>query len=434
MNFLENKISKMDSHELLMCTCDNNENKKFEAPTINLWDYKTSNCLMQYKNSGSIGHHMVGQLNNDYLIGANPKQPILYLWQMNNPNPTKKFRLNLPSNPSCLSVCPNGIYLAVGIKKRLYIWQLASGKLLTIQKKNMRNITVVKFSANGMLVIVGAADGTLSTYKLVNLVSLHKKDLLLRAGGQTEPIYTKCDHNDAILDIHVGNLGLRSQFATSSFDKTIKIYKLLTGHLLHNIVTDYIVNSLVIDCKFDNAYLGCSNGTVLSIKLPESEKYYLTSDDIKTKNLLFQAKDGGHTKPVKCLSLNQNGSILASGSDDGTIILWDTKTKEDRSSIPMKMAITNLKFIVNHQNIWNKNAEVITAVMNLDMNFNLNNTDFGVLCLKNTPIESVKRKWESLRDEEENERLIKENMNLRAKNQQIYKFTMESLKNINDKN
>lgn len=426
----------MDVHEVLMTTCGDtdSENKKSTTGVISLWEYKTANCLFQYKNGEYIGRHMIAQLNNDYFIGTNPKTPKLYLWQLNSHDPSKNFRLNLPANASCLSVCPHGVYLAVGIRTYLYIWQLASGKLLTIQKRNMRNITVVKFSSNGMLVIVGAEDGTLTTYKLVNLVSLHQKDIVLRSSGQTEPMYTKSDHNQAILDIHVGNLGLRSRIATCSLDKTIKIYKLITGDLLHNIVTDHVVHSFIIDHKFEKAYLGYSNGAVLTFNLPESANYHLMSDEIESKKLNFRGKMGAHTKAVKCLSLNIDGSILASGSDDGTIIVWDTKSKGDRSTIRLNSPVTNLKFIVNHQNIWNHDFEVTTAVIDLDMNFNLRDTNFGMLLMKNSPVQGLKRKWECVQVKEENERLERENMLLRATNQQMYRSAVDLLKNRNIKN
>ncbi|XP_044763294.1 WD repeat-containing protein 18 [Coccinella septempunctata] len=414
----------MDVHEVLLSTCENNK-----PSAINLWDYKTTNSLFQYRNGGPIGRHMIAQLKNDYLIGAHPEEPKLYLWQLNSHDPSKNIRLILPEVATCLSVCPHGLYLAVGIKTNLYIWHLPSGKLLTIQKKNVQKITVVKFSACGSLVIVGSEDGSLSTYKLVHLVSLHKNDLSHREVGQTEPLYSRSDHNGAILDIQIGSFALRTKVATCSLDQTVKIYKLSTGTLIHNIITEHPVYSFIADCMFHNGYIGCSNGVLLTFTIPTSNNYHLTSEEIETKNLSLE----GHTKTVKCLSLNQKGDILASGGDDGTIMLWNTISKKHVSFIKLNSPITNLRFTVNHQNIWSQNFDVTTAVVDLEMTFNLSNTNFKIMVLNNAPIGSVKRKWESVKEKEEIEKLEKENTNLRATNQQMYKFILDLLKNKDDK-
>lgn len=394
----------MDLQELLMSTCENNK-----PAAINLWDYQTTNSVFQYKSGGPISKHMVAQLQNDYIVGANREEPKLYLWQMNSHEPLKNFRLILPEVASCLSVCPHGIYLAVGIKTYLYIWQLASGKLLTIQRRNMRKITVVKFSGNGSLLIVADEGGILSTYKLVRLVSLHKNDLSHREVGQTEPVYSRSDHTEAITDIHVGCFALRSKIATCSLDQTVKIYNLLTGSLIQNIITENSVYSFITDCSFLNAYIGCSNGVLLTCNITDNN-YEINSEEIQTKKLSFQQ----HTKAVKCLCLNQRGNILASGGDDGIIILWNTKSAcKVITSIKMNSPITNLKFILNHQNILCQNFQVDTAIMDLEMDFNLSHTNFGITVLRNSPIECFKRKRNSVEKELELERLEKENMSLR---------------------
>ena len=34
----------------------------------------------------------------------------------------------------------------------------------------------------------------------------------------------------------------------------------------------------------------------------------------------------GHTRPVKCCALNEDGSLLLSGSSDNSLKLWNTRT------------------------------------------------------------------------------------------------------------
>ena len=57
--------------------------------------------------------------------------------------------------------------------------------------------------------------------------------------------------------------------------------------------------------------------------------------DVETGNSLGILS--GHTEPVEALTFSHDGKILASGSDDGTVLLWDwekivTKAKEDKGN------------------------------------------------------------------------------------------------------
>jgi WD40 repeat protein len=48
----------------------------------------------------------------------------------------------------------------------------------------------------------------------------------------------------------------------------------------------------------------------------------------------------GHTDAVYCVALTPDGGFAISGSRDGTIILWDLKTRKEKATFTGEGAIT----------------------------------------------------------------------------------------------
>lgn len=96
--------------------------------------------------------------------------------------------------------------MAVGISSKLFIWQIASGKLLSIQQRHFQPITNIKFSTDGDFILVGGQDGMLVAYLVGDVVSVVTNFMEQSEIGQAEPVYVKSDHSMPIRDIHIGKL------------------------------------------------------------------------------------------------------------------------------------------------------------------------------------------------------------------------------------
>lgn len=104
----------------------------------------------------------------------------------------------------CLAVCPQNIFLAVGIGAKVFIWQLASGKLLCVQQKHYQSVTCIKFSSDSDYILVGGQDGMLVVYLISDIVSVVTNFMEQQDIGQAEPLYVKNDHSMPISDMHIG--------------------------------------------------------------------------------------------------------------------------------------------------------------------------------------------------------------------------------------
>ncbi|KAJ8934955.1 hypothetical protein NQ314_013085, partial [Rhamnusium bicolor] len=186
----------MDINELLLTS---QSSQQFSAC---LWDYNTLNIHKFFKNGGTITPKCFEIIGQDYILGSEVGKPLLHVWPLNSQDHSKNIRLILPEPPSCLALCPKNIYLAVGISCKLYIWQLTSGKLLSVQQKNYQPITSIKFSSDGEYLLIGGQDGILITYNFGELISVSNNFLTQSDIGQVEPTYIKNDHSMPIRDIH----------------------------------------------------------------------------------------------------------------------------------------------------------------------------------------------------------------------------------------
>ncbi|KAH0814825.1 hypothetical protein GEV33_007966 [Tenebrio molitor] len=400
----------MDTHELLLTTC-----RHVQQWSACLWDHSSGNILHCYKNGGVVAPKSVNFVGNDYIVSADDDKPMTHVWLLNSQEPVKKLSTILPESVTVMSVCPKGCYLAAGIGLKLYVWHLSSGKLFTIQRKNFQPITCVKFSSDGVYVIVAGQDGLLVVYDLASLVSFHNNYLSQSDIGQVEPLYTKHDHSLPITDVHVGAFGHKSRVATVSSDSTCKLYTLSTGTLLLSLVFDEPLSSVIFDGPCWNLFVGAHSGKIQQFSLrepPRSSEHHVGGD------LVFQ----GHQKRVSCLDLSLTSGVLVSGSDDNFVFIWEIASRQILRRLEHKGAITNVKCVLNHDHFFNQNFKPKLVMKNLDRD--LAQTEEFVVC--GVHDDDVELSDEGRSDGEDSCNGVNaENARLRAVNKQLYDVAVQ---------
>lgn len=403
----------MDNQEFLLSASQSSQ--QFSAC---LWDYNTKNVLKIYKNGGTIPPKTLAAIGQDYILGAEANKPLLHVWPLNSQEVDKSIRLILPGPSTCLSVCPKNTYLAVAIETKLYIWQLCSGKLLSVQQRHYQPITCIRFSSDSEYVIVGGEDGILVVYFLADLVAIHHSLLSQTSIGQVEPVYTKNDHSMPIRDIHVGSFGRQSRLATCSSDHTVRLYTLSTGDLLLTLVFNDPLTSVIFDSPCWSLYVGTNSGVVKQYNLrtpPRTLNHHIEKEHC--------SDFAGHKGKIISLALNFSNSILATGSEDNFIFTWEITSRQILQKLEHKASITNLKFIPNYQNFFEQNLKSKTVVKALERSVD-QDSDFTVSTIQNEDIQCSDDE-NSVEKESSRKRLEEENVKLRIINVQLYRAALE---------
>ncbi|OJA11799.1 hypothetical protein AZE42_07925 [Rhizopogon vesiculosus] len=160
------------------------------------------------------------------------------------------------------------------------------------------------------------------------------KDAWQLAETHQNPVKTFQGHKDAINSIAMFPDG--KAIATSgSVDKTIRIWRLADGGEMKKWVVRKKVGTLVI--LRDRKQVVSAEGDVIDDgdgNLYKAVYWQLWVRDAETGMVVAGPLDG-HTNMVFALDISLDGGILASGSIDRTVILWDTKTWQ-RKGYPLQ--------------------------------------------------------------------------------------------------
>ena len=142
--------------------------------------------------------------------------------------------------------------------------------------------------------------------------------------SQREPVKTFEGHERQITSIATFPDGKR--IATGSLDKTIRIWRLEDGREMKK--WDMKKNVTAIAILRDGMQVVSAVGDIhdaLQGDLYKTVYWQLWVHDTGTGKVVAGPLDG-HTNVVFALDISPDGGILASGSFDRTVILWDTAT------------------------------------------------------------------------------------------------------------
>ncbi|CAG9770769.1 unnamed protein product [Ceutorhynchus assimilis] len=410
----------MESREFLLTS-----SQDCQQNSACLWDYTTKNALKIYRNGGVVPPKSLAVIGEDYILTSEAAKPLLHVWPLNSQEIDKNIRLILPGPATCLAICPQNTYIVIAISTKLYVWQLSSGKLLSVQKKHYQPITCIKFSSDSEYVALGGEDGILIVYFLADLVAIHHSLLSQSSIGEVEPVYTKNDHSMSIRDIHIGTFGKNARLATCSSDFTANIYNLFSGDILLTIVFNQAFTSVLIDSPCWNLYLGSNSGLVKQFDLKKPPRTLTVHvENTASKDFI------GHEGKIVAMGLNFTNQILATGGEDGFVYTWEITSRQILQKFEHKAAITNLQFVQNYANFFEQNFKPIIAIKPLERSVEQDSDDFTVAIIQKTDIDFSDDE-NSVEKEMSREKLEEENVKLRIANAQLFRAALEISRKYN---
>ncbi|MGB7416819.1 MAG: NB-ARC domain-containing protein [Thermosynechococcaceae cyanobacterium] len=173
------------------------------------------------------------------------------------------------------------------------LWDVKTGKLLTLYQGHTHWVRSVTFSADGTLLASGGADGTVRLWQ--------------RSTGQCLQVLV--GHQEEIFSVAFSADG--QTLASGSGDQTIKVWDVASRQCLHTLEHRGRVRTVAFSAEGQTLASGSEDRT---IKLWDTQ----AGDCLQTLT--------EHTDWVRSLSFSADGTTLASASNDGTVRCWQVAT------------------------------------------------------------------------------------------------------------
>ncbi|MBE8970250.1 serine/threonine protein kinase [Nostocales cyanobacterium LEGE 12452] len=209
------------------------------------------------------------------------------------------------SRVNALAISPDGHTLtSSGDDKNIKLWDLNSKKVLASLSGHSQAVKSVTFSPDGKILATASDDKTIKLWQVETL----------------KEICTLLGHSHAVKSLAFSPNG--QILASGSRDKTVKLWDVNTGTEICTIIGHQLqVNGVAFSPQ---GQLLASASYDRTIRLWQIESSQRELQNRPCYSLLSTLS--GHAWAVLTVAFSPNGKILATGSDDNTIKLWEVNT------------------------------------------------------------------------------------------------------------
>ena len=307
---------------------------------IKLWDLDTGNTAALSGHIPAVTTVSFSPDGNTFASGANDYT--IRLWDVATGNPGPSWRFHWVSS---VSFSPDGTTLASASGFNVVLWDAATGEEIATLEGHITVVNMVSFSPDGTTLASGARDNTVRLWDV----------------STREPIATLEGHRSEVFSVAFSPDG--TTLASGSDDGIVKLWDVATGVDLATLeghgrtgfnpsvvfspdgtalasgsgdntvrLWDVSTRSTIAVLEGSGPVVFSPDGTTLVSGLWQNVKLW----DLATETNTFTLE--GHTEEIHSLSFSPDGQTFASGSRDGTILLWDMQLLQPRPHTLIKVA------------------------------------------------------------------------------------------------
>ncbi|KAI9514517.1 hypothetical protein NQZ68_032905 [Dissostichus eleginoides] len=234
-----------------------------------VFDLLSGSSLLSYR-GGSSSARGLTLLSGGYLLCAQLGKNFINVWEIQRKDQLQQ-KIVCPGVITCLTASPDGLFLAAGVAEGIYLWEVSTGKLLSVLNRHYQDVTCLKFTDDSSHFISGGKDNMALVWSLCSVIQL---DL----NAPPEPRHILSRHSLPITDLHCGLMGAQARVATASLDQTVKVWELSSGELLLSVLFDVEIMSVIFDPSEYFLFCGGSDGNIFQVSLcSQSTSQHATS-------------------------------------------------------------------------------------------------------------------------------------------------------------
>ncbi|ORX94622.1 WD40 repeat-like protein [Basidiobolus meristosporus CBS 931.73] len=333
---------------------------------IYVWDIRSGTVLGSFKQSTCNAHALalantpLGNGRPGLVLSAQNDKALMHAYSWTKDQIHLKFPF--PEKITTLATTNKGTFCVGGTESgKIYVWEVSTGNLLSTFDAHYKKITVLRFSQDDTVLFTGSEDSAVNVWLLNSIID--------ESNAQNRsPLYSWSDHSLPITDIHCGSGGLKfARVVTSSLDHTCKVWDLASGSLLTTLLFPSFVSAVAMDITETRVFAATGDSNIYQVNMYKSQadRGHSSFESVGgmgtvvsagingESSLLFK----GHTEPAHSLALSFDGTLLISGSEDGSAMVWDVTSRQMlRSFTQHKGPITNVAVILKPADLMNTMA------------------------------------------------------------------------------
>jgi len=261
------------------------------------------------------------------LLACQAGRPCVGTWEWGRPGPVhRSFVAEKLTRVAVLGA----FVVGGGASGRSYVWEAASGRLLRLWDAHYRAVSALQGLSGRAFLLSGGGDGLVHLW---NLAELLDKGGSGSAGVKPRPTRTWSEHRLPVTGLCTSRGGDCDALAAScSLDRTLKLFQPSAKRILCSVQAPTALNCVGLDPLEQALYAGGSDGRIFA-KLVTTATGHTTREHPLGPD--FSAILVGHSGTVTCLDFSENGLQLFSGSEDGTVRMWDLESLETLRSFSL---------------------------------------------------------------------------------------------------
>ena len=204
-----------------------------------------------------------------------------------------------------------------GVSGALYVWEAPSGRLLRSWPAHYKSVSSLAFDSTQNVLVSGGEDTVVSVWLLPEVLDKNAGRFQIGGGAGVsvpKPLHSWTEHTLPIRALAVGCGGSRSIVISGGEDRRILIHSLGNGVVLRSVALPFPITSLSLDGWEHAVYAGTVDGAIVEVSLVTDEETHSVLE--------------GHRRAIHTLAMTGDGAQLVSGSEDGSVRIWDLRSRQ----------------------------------------------------------------------------------------------------------